>query len=150
MLQTSLERSSTLATRHPHRCLPISKLFQERASSPINFIFIDRFSSLRFRILIYTELELYASTIWLFCVHSASRDAGSCFRRRFIDRSDFFLAVTIPRETRRRKHSTSVETSKAKLAAAKKKERKAYKCHEEMSFADDQGDSQEEEEEAPM
>lgn len=79
------------ATRHPHLCLPISKLFQERASSPINFIFIDRFSSLRFRILIYTELELYASTIWLFCVHLASRDAGSCFRRRFIDRSDFFF-----------------------------------------------------------
>lgn len=31
----------------------------------------------------------------------------------------FFLAVTIPRETQRRKHSTSVETSRAKLAAAK-------------------------------
>lgn len=61
----------------------------------------------------------------------------------------FLLAVTILRETRRRKHSTSVETSSAKLAAAKK-ERKAYKCHEEMSFADDQGDSRDEEEEAPM
>lgn len=49
--------------------------------------------------------------------------------------------VTTLRKTRRRKHSSSVETSRANLAA--EKEGKAYKCHGEMSFVDDQGDSQE-------
>lgn len=132
--------SSALPRPTPSQCLPISKLFQEGSLTRKFYFYRQIFFAPLSQFDLHRARALCSDNLAFLCSFGFSRSWKLFLEEVY--RSVWFFAE-IPREASSK--ALSLAWNFESKSGSGEKERKAHECREEMSFVDDQGDSQGEE-----